>query len=657
MALPPLASPALSSNRFGLRSDGDPALTVFAPATDPASRNRGLLDELKTLRDAMERIEIEEQATLAAIAPRFQASAINLLHFIAFHRNNHPGLQMAMREAGLCSLGGCDGHLHASLSTVIGVLQKLEGLPAEPSSPSAAPSSLGGQALMQAHGERLLGGQLGEESRTRTAAIMVTLPALATEQAALIAELVEAGMDIARINCGHDGPEVWNNLVTLVRSAAAAAGRDVRIAMDLAGPKIRIGALPSQPGVVDARPLRNRYGTLLQSARILAVPMEGADVPLDRQPEVAPVDLLPIRNEGWHSLTMGDRLRARDSSGRWRELTVVDRLQRGLLLSCNQRCHFTTGLEFLQEGGPGKIVVGDLPAQEGDVLLRLGDRLWLTSNGADHEVEAIKGAINCTVPEALADLKVGERVLFDEGRIAGLIREVCPGAVEVEITQARPKGNRLRADKGINFPDSRLKIPALTSRDLTDLAFAAAHADIVSYSFVSREADIEVLQRKLESHGREDLAVVLKIETRRAFLNLPRLLLTAMRDPRPLGVMIARGDLAIECGWEELAEIQEEILRICAAAHIPCIWATQVLDEMARHGMPTRAEITDAAMGARAEAVMLNKGPNITATVRTLGAIVARFHPRQPESPRHREELLSCLAFRTNSPASGLQEG
>jgi pyruvate kinase len=612
------------------------------------------LDELKTLRDAMERIEIEEQAALAAIAPRFQASAINLLHFIAFHRNNHPGLQLAMREAGLCSLGGCDGHLHASLSTVIGVLQKLEGLPAEPSSPSAAPSSLEGQALMHAHGEGLLGGQLGEESRTRTAAIMVRLPALDTEQAGLITELVEAGMDIARINCGHDGPEVWNNLVTLVRSAAAAAGKDVRIAMDLAGPKIRIGALPSQPGVVDVRPQRNRYGTLLQSTRILAVPMEGADVPPDRQPDVAPVDLLPIRNEGWHSLTMGDRLRARDSSGRWRELTMVDRLQRGLLLSCNQRCHFTTGLEFLQEGGPGKIVVGDLPAQEGDVLLRLGDRLWLTSHGADHEVEANKGAINCTVPEALADLKEGERVLFDEGRIAGLIRQVCPGAVEVEITQARPKGNRLRADKGINFPDSRLKIPALTSRDLTDLAFAAAHADIVSYSFVSRAADIKVLQQELEGHGREDLAVVLKIETRRAFLNLPRLLLTAMRDPRPLGVMIARGDLAIECGWEELAEIQEEILRICAAAHIPCIWATQVLDEMARHDMPTRAEITDAAMGARAEAVMLNKGPNITATVRTLGAIVARFHPRQPESPRHREELLSCLAFRLSDHSSAL---
>jgi len=620
------------------------------------SREQRLLDELKMLRDAMDRIEIEEQATLAAIAPRFQASAINLLHFIAFHRNNHPGLQMAMREAGLCSLGGCDGHLHASLSTVIGVLQKLEGLPAEPPSPSAAPSSLGGQALLQAHGQRLFGRQLGEESAARTAAIMVTLPALATEQAGLIAELVKAGMDIARINCGHDGPEVWTNLVALVRSAAAAAGRDVRIAMDLAGPKIRIGVLPCQPGVVDARPQRNRYGTLLQSARILAVPDEEADVQPARQPEVAPVDRLPIRNEGWQSLTIGDRLRARDSSGRWRELTVVDRLQRGLLLSCNQRCHFTSGLEFLQEGGPGKIVVGDLPSLEGDVLLRVGDRLWLTSSDPGQQGGGIPGAINCTVPEVLADLKVGERVLFDEGRIAGVIQEVCPGAVEVEITQARPKGNRLRADKGINFPDSRLTIPALTTRDRTDLAFAAAHADIVSYSFVSRSADIEALQQELQGHGREDLSVVLKIETRRAFLNLPRLLLTAMRDPRPLGVMIARGDLAIECGWEELAEIQEEILRICAAAHIPCIWATQVLDEMARHGMPTRAEITDAAMGARAEAVMLNKGPNLTATVRTLCAIVARFHPRQPESPRHREELLSCLAFRTNSPVSERKE-
>lgn len=195
--------------------------------------------------------------------------------------------------------------------------------------------------------------------------------------------------------------------------------------------------------------------------------------------------------------------------------------------------------------------------------------------GQNQEGGAIASAINCSVPEVLADLQVGERVLFDDGRVAGVNREVNPQAVGLDITQARPKGSRLRADKGINFPHSSLTTPALTSRDRTDLALASAHPDIVSYSFVSNPADIEVLQQELHNHGREDLAVVMKIETRKVFLNFPRLLLTAMRDPRPLGVMIARGDLAIDCGWEQLAEIQENILRICAAAHIPCIWVTR----------------------------------------------------------------------------------
>ena len=90
-------------------------------------------------------------------------------------------------------------------------------------------------------------------------------------------------------------------------------------------------------------------------------------------------------------------------------------------------------------------------------------------------------------------------------------------------------------------------------------------------------------------------AVVLKIETRQGFENLPDILLTAMQSPC-CGVMIARGDLAVECGFERLAEVQEEILWIREAAHVPVIWATQVLETLAKDGMPSRAEITDAAM-------------------------------------------------------------
>jgi pyruvate kinase len=124
------------------------------------------------------------------------------------------------------------------------------------------------------------------------------------------------------------------------------------------------------------------------------------------------------------------------------------------------------------------------------------------------------------------------------------------------------------------------------------------------------------------------MPLILKIETRRAFDNLPALLLAAMRSAAA-GVMIARGDLAVECGYERLAEVQEEILWMAEASHMPVIWATQVLERLAKEGIPSRAEITDAAMGERAECVMLNKGPYILAAVRALDNILTRMQAHQ----------------------------
>jgi pyruvate kinase len=89
--------------------------------------------------------------------------------------------------------------------------------------------------------------------------------------------------------------------------------------------------------------------------------------------------------------------------------------------------------------------------------------------------------------------------------------------------------------------------------------------------------------------------------------------------------MIARGDLAIETGWKNFASIQEEILRICEAAHVPDVWATQVLENLAKKGVPSRAEITDAAVANRAECVMLNKGYYITKAVKMLDKILCRM--------------------------------
>ena len=93
--------------------------------------------------------------------------------------------------------------------------------------------------------------------------------------------------------------------------------------------------------------------------------------------------------------------------------------------------------------------------------------------------------------------------------------------------------------------------------------------------------------------------------------------------------MVARGDLAVEIGFERLAEVQEEILWLSEAAHIPVIWAMQVLETLAKTGMPSRAEVTDAAMGGRAECVMLNKGEHVVEAVRFLDNVLHRMQAHQ----------------------------
>jgi pyruvate kinase len=599
-----------------------------------------LLDDLRRLRHNLLDLERKEAAALIAIAPAYRESARNLIHFIAFHQNNHPGLICALRDRGLSSLEGCDAHLAASLQAVIHTLEQLEAATSlgdpDPDSLLDGPTRQRAQELRQQHGQALF----GPSCQPGSTAIMVTLPSEAANQPAWVTELVEAGMGLARLNCAHDTPAVWRRCIDNVRLANRATGWSCRIAMDLAGPKLRTGPLPPQPGVVEGRPLRDRYGRLLQPARLLALPLEDGERDQPSQEALGHDSVLPVLPEGWHALEAGHRLRGRDASGRWRELQVLEVSSAGMRLSCQQRCRFTAGLQFVQEGGEGYLVVAPLPPVPGERVLRVGDLLRLTASTTD-----AADAIPCLCPEVFRSVRPGEPVVFDDGRLHGRIEDVHPEELRVRITATRGRVCRLRADKGINLPESDLSIPALSTKDLEDLTFAAAHADLISYSFVHRVADIEALQNHCSEHGFDHLALVLKIETLQAVLALPRLLLAAMTRPAPLGVMIARGDLAIECGWEALAEIQEEILHLCAAAHVPCIWATQVLDSMVRRGIPTRAEISDAAMGARADALMLNKGPNLTATVQILRSILQSMEIHLPEHGRHRDQWRSCLAF------------
>jgi pyruvate kinase len=256
----------------------------------------------------------------------------------------------------------------------------------------------------------------------------------------------------------------------------------------------------------------------------------------------------------------------------------------------------------------------------------------------EDEVGYQPAQIGCSLPAVFRDAKPGERIFFDDGKIEGVIRAVHKEGVEprleVKITNAVNGTAKLRAEKGINLPDTKLRISPLTAKDLEDLEFATKYGDLVSLSFVRRPEDVTELVRELDRLGATQTGIILKIENRAAVEALPRILLTAMGRPIT-AVMVARGDLGVEIGFERMAEIQEEILWICEAAHVPVIWATQVLESLVKRGLPSRAEVTDAAMSGRAECVMLNKGPHIlldSIFFATCSAVWRAIRPRNPLS-------------------------
>lgn len=254
--------------------------------------------------------------------------------------------------------------------------------------------------------------------------------------------------------------------------------------------------------------------------------------------------------------------------------------------------------------------------------ISVGDQVTLTSKRLKKNT-----AIQCSMPEALKYIKVGDRVFFDDGKIESKVVERNSDGLVLNIRRVHAPKTKLKNEKGINFPDSHVKVSEVTPQDLQDLDFVASNADLVGLSFVQSAQAIRKIRRELKRRTNHLPGIVLKIETQAGFESLPKLLIEAMKG-YPCGVMIARGDLGVEVGFERMVEVQEEILWLCEAAHVPVIWATQVLENATKSGQASRAEVTDAASAVRAECVMLNKGPFVDSATRSLDSILKRmeFH-------------------------------
>jgi pyruvate kinase len=258
---------------------------------------------------------------------------------------------------------------------------------------------------------------------------------------------------------------------------------------------------------------------------------------------------------------------------------------------------------------------------KGKVKVKEGELIWLAEEAKGFGQDDV--VISPNVPGIIGFLKKGDRVYIDDGVIRATVEKTKSGKAGIRITRISSEKSQIKAEKGINFPDTLIQIPSLTDFDKACLPFICENADLVGYSFVRTAADISHLQKELKAISEHPPLMIIKIETPEAVSNLPSLLLEGMKQ-RAFGVMIARGDLAVEIGFERMGEIQEEILWICEAAHVPVVWATQVLESLNKSGMATRSEITDAGQAANAECVMINKGDHTIEVMETLKDILQR---------------------------------
>ncbi len=578
-----------------------------------------LIADIEQLITAANAYAKTHKAKVDKVHPAYKDSALNLLHYAALRKRDLSRIQKRLRNIGLSRLGKAESHILPSLLTTLSILRVLSGTSEDSSLHPPELSIKKSNRRLKKHVRRLL----SKRPKGRSSRIMVTMPAEASENPKLITQMMLAGMNVARINCAHDTPKVWKSIIDHIHKASADLDSPCMISMDLGGPKIRTGAIELGPQIRKIRPRKSVRGKIVKAARIWMGPTN----------ETGSRYYLPVADIS--KIRENTFLHFRDTRNKTRVLKILAIQENGCWAAVKRTSYFETGMPLFLESEliHPQCTIGDLPHLVGSIYLVPGDHLRLVKKQiiASHrslgtnEEKSGPLEIHCTNSTVLSQVKEGEPVLFDDGKLGGIIVAKDKLGVTIEMNTVRLGGAKLRADKGINFPESDLKISGLTEKDRRDLKFVVKHADIVNMSFVNTPRDVEELFKAIERTGKlNDLGIILKIETQKGFTNLIDILLTGMRT-YPIGIMTARGDLALEVGWQRIAIIQREIMKLCHAAQVPDIWATQVFENLAKTGVPSRAELTDVWVAKRSECVMLNKGPYIIEAIALLDTILTKM--------------------------------
>lgn len=242
-----------------------------------------------------------------------------------------------------------------------------------------------------------------------------------------------------------------------------------------------------------------------------------------------------------------------------------------------------TGLPvaFLQDLGGPKIRTGEFATDTGRIKINKGQNFILTTR----KVKGDENICSVNYKKLSKEIKVGHRIMLDDGKKELKVKKVSGEDIVCKVI----RGGELKGRRGVNLPDTEISISSITSKDKKDLEFAFKNnIDFVALSFVRKATDVKDLRKILDKNNSK-VAIISKIETPQAVQNIDEIL--KLSD----GIMVARGDLAIEVPAEEVPLIQKNIIRKCNEAGKPVITATQMLESMINSPVPTRAEVSDIA--------------------------------------------------------------
>ena len=499
------------------------------------------------VRELATRLDEEAEARrhdIDATLPQHRASALNLAHYLGLRRQDVRGLQLDLAAAGLSSLGRCEGHVH---DTVDWLCAWLGGAALSPSATHASqhyPDGAEAERLLHANARALF----GPRPRDRHVYIMVTAPEAAEASDAWADSLIDAGANMLRINAAHGSPAEWERITITFRARAAARDIPVRVVVDLPGPKLRAEVREFEPGVIRVKRCKDALGRTLGPTEVQLVA------------NCTAANQIPVPAAWLPRLRVGDMLVVTDLRGRNVALTVRARRRRAVVADSLRSLYVVTGLALSWRRGAqrlGKGAVGDVPQVPRRIRLSPGDRFVLNASGAGDA----RGTVTLAVPEPhlLTAVRAGDHVVLDDGRVVAVAERQRRNGLLCRVTATVKPSVRLQTGKGIAFPDSELAIDSLGAADEAALAFALAHADAIGASFISSAADVRRVGERVRTSAKPAFGMILKLETRTAMHNLPAILFEALKYEN-VGLMIARGDLAIDLGFERLAEMQEELL-------------------------------------------------------------------------------------------------